>query len=236
MAQLSAIIAANISGIHTVLAVCGVIHPDNRNLILTGEGITSIAEFGVFDSNRDVVDMAKRLSSLTINDDRVNLGTVHIKNIQALVWCINDRQKYGQDLDPAKFDQATMLASMQSKRTKKDQPYSDVATITLEKLDPDDFETHEDSFMNMLLQALGISNKCPLRYVVRSKVMPVVFVDDFEERIFQRPITGPDFDSDNHTVYQKLKAFLVSTAGHACIERYDKTDNGRQDFKSWADH
>ena len=120
-------------------------------------------------------------------------------------------QKFGQDLDPAKYDQATMLAAMQSKRIEKDQPSSDVATITLEKLDPDDFETHEDSFMNMLLQALGISKKCPLRYVVCSAVVPVVFVDDFEERIFQMPITGPDFDLYNHTVYRKLKAFLVST-------------------------
>ena len=112
MAQLAAIVASEIAGIHTVLAVCGVVDPDNRNLIRTGEGLTSIADFGVFDSDRDVVDMEKRLSSRTINDGRVNLGTVHIKKIWALVWWINDRQKFGQDLDPAKFDQATMLAAM----------------------------------------------------------------------------------------------------------------------------
>ena len=97
MAQLAAIVAANIYGIRTVLAVCGVVDPDNRNLIRNGEGLTSIADFGVFDSDHDVVDMAKRLSSRTINDGRVNLGKVHIKNIQALVWWINYRQKFGQD-------------------------------------------------------------------------------------------------------------------------------------------
>ena len=69
--------------------------------------------------------------------------------------------------------------------------------------------------MNILSQALGISKKCPLRYVVRSAVVPVVFVNDFEERIFQMPITGPDFDFDNRTVYRKLKAFLFSIAGYA---------------------
>ena len=72
MAQLAAIIAANIAGIHTVLAVCGVVSPDNRNLIRTGKGLTLIADFGVFDSDCDVVDMAKRLSSRTINDGRFN--------------------------------------------------------------------------------------------------------------------------------------------------------------------
>ena len=109
MAQLTAIVAANIAGIHTVLAVCGVVDPDNRNLICTGDGLTPITEFGVFDSDCDVVDMVKRLSSRTINNGLVNIGTIHIKKIQALVWWINDRQKFGQDLDPTKFNQATML-------------------------------------------------------------------------------------------------------------------------------
>ena len=145
MAQLAAIAAANIDGIHTVLAVCGVVDPNNRNLIRTGKGLTSIADFGVFDSDCDVVDMVKRLSRRTIKNGRVNIGTVHVKKIQALVCWINDRKKSGQDLDRAKLDQVTMLAAMQSKQIKKDQPSSDVSTINLEKFDPDNFETHEDS-------------------------------------------------------------------------------------------
>ena len=86
MAQLADIDAANISGIHTVLAVCGVVDPDNHNLIRTGKELTSISYFGVFDSNRNVVYMAKCLSSLTFIGGRVNLCTLHIKKIQALVW------------------------------------------------------------------------------------------------------------------------------------------------------
>ena len=73
-------------------------------MIRTGEGLTSIADFGVFDSYRDFIDMVKHLSSCTINDGRFNLGTIHIKTLQALVWWINDCQKVGQDLDPDKFD------------------------------------------------------------------------------------------------------------------------------------
>ena len=61
MAELADIVAANIASIRTVLAVCGVVDPDNRNLICTGEGLTSIADFSVFDSDRDVVDMGKLL-------------------------------------------------------------------------------------------------------------------------------------------------------------------------------
>ena len=81
MAELAAIVAANIYGINTVLAVCGMVDPDNRNSIRTGEGLTTIADFGVFDSYRDVIEMEKHLSSFTMNDGCVNLGTVHIKNV-----------------------------------------------------------------------------------------------------------------------------------------------------------
>ena len=66
--------------------------------------------------------------------------------------------------------------------------------------------------------------------------MAVVFVDEFEERIFQMTITGPDFNSDNRTVYRNLKDFLVSAAVYAWIERHDKTENGRKAFKAWVDH
>ena len=97
MDKIAAIAAANIARIHTVLAVCGVIDPDNRNLIRTDKGLTSIADFGVFDRDHNAIDMEKRISSRTINDGRVNIGTLHIKKIQALVWWINDRQKFGQD-------------------------------------------------------------------------------------------------------------------------------------------
>ena len=51
MAKLADIAAANTSGIHTVIDVRGVVDPDNLNLIRTGEVLTSIADFGVFDSN-----------------------------------------------------------------------------------------------------------------------------------------------------------------------------------------
>ena len=101
---------------------------------------------------------------------------------------------------------------MQLKRIEKYQFSSDIATTTLAKFDPDNFDTYDDSFMIMISKALGISKKCPLRYVVCSAVVPVVFFDDFEERIFQMPITGPDFDLDNRTVDWKIKVFLISTA------------------------
>ena len=236
MDELSAIAAFKMSGIHSVLTVCGVVDINNRDLICTSEGLTLIADLGVFYGNHDVADMAKTFSIRTVNYNPVNLNTVHIKKAQALVWWINDRQNLRQDLNPYGFNQETMLAEMQSKGIKKEYLSSDVASTTLAKVVSDDFETHEDSFMNTLSLALSISKKCPLRYAVRPPVIPAAYVDDFEERIFQMPINGPDFDSDNRTVYRKLKAFFSRTAWYAWIEQFDKAENGREAFKSWVDH
>ena len=116
MAKLSAIAAFIISDIHSVRTVCVVVDPNNRDLIITGEVLTSIADFCVFEGECDVSDMAKRLSSRTANDGRVNLGMVHIKKLQALFWWINDLQKLGQYLNMDGSNQETMLAEMQSKR------------------------------------------------------------------------------------------------------------------------
>ena len=135
-------------------------------MIRTSEGLTSIAYFGVFDGDHDATDMAKSLSIRTARDVRVKLGMIHIKKVQALVWWINDRQNFGQDLNLDGFNQETMLAAMQLKRIEKDHISSDVASTTLANFDPDDFEMHKYSFMNMILQALGISKNFPLRYVV----------------------------------------------------------------------
>ena len=40
MEELAAISAVNIAGIHSVLTVCGVVDPKNRDLICTGGGLT----------------------------------------------------------------------------------------------------------------------------------------------------------------------------------------------------
>ena len=65
---------------------------------------------------------------------------------------------------------------------------------------------------------------------------PVIFTYDFEDRIFQMPLTGQEYNLDNGTLYAKLKAFLIGSAGYAWIEWYDHADNGRTSFKAWVDH
>ena len=65
---------------------------------------------------------------------------------------------------------------------------------------------------------------------------PVIFTDDFEERMFQMPLTGQEYNLDNHALYAKLKAFLVGSVGYAWIRGYNHTSNGCTSFQAWVEH
>ena len=73
-------------------------------------------------------------------------------------------------------------------------------------------------------------------YIVRPAVAPVIFTDDFEERMFQIPLTGQEHNLDNRTLFAKLKAFLIGSARYVWIKRYDHAANGRIAFQAWVEH
>ena len=77
-----------------------------------------------------------------------------------------------------------------AKRIEKDQPKADMKAADLKVFNPDEFETHEDAFRNLLSQTKSVNRKCSLLYVVRLEVAPFIFTDDFEERMFQMPLDG----------------------------------------------
>ena len=89
------------------------------------------------------------------------------------------------------------------------------ATITdLEKFDPDDFDTYEDAFVNLLGQTFGVLKE-PLCYVVRPNLVSDEFANNQEECMYQLPLDSDTFEADNHAVYRKLKAFLINSPGWA---------------------
>ena len=49
-------------------------------------------------------------------------------------------------------------------------------------------------------------------------------------------LTGQEYNLDNRTLYAKLKAFLIGSAGYEWIERYNHTANGRTAFQACVDN
>ena len=221
--------------VRAVLAVCGIADGATQNRVINNEGFTSLDDFGIMETDSDVADMAKRLAARSPANTRVNLGTVQIKKIQALIWWIRDRTKHGLALDSAEFTPAVLVDALEKKRIQKEQADAEVSVKDLGKFNPDDFDVHEDAFLNMLSQSHGSQGET-LRYVVRAVIPPATFVDEQEERRFQLPLIGAAFDADNRDVYRKLKSFLINTAGWAWIEPFSTTENGRRAFLAWSDH
>jgi len=221
--------------LHAVFAVCGITDAAIRTRIIDNEGFATLADVGELESDQDVLEMAKRMSSRTQGEGRVTLGTVQIKHLQSLVWWVRDRRKRNLALNANDFNVAARDAAKMDKAIEKDRRDGDVSVKDLNKFDPDDFDIHEDAFLNLLAQTKGAQRES-LRYVVRAEQEPDDFVDEQEERMFQMPLAGPGFQEDNRAVYRLLKSFLIDTAGWAWIEQYGPTENGRAAFWAWSNH
>jgi hypothetical protein len=226
---------ADIADLDTILKMCGIGAQATRTQLIANKGFTSLADLGVMEGNKDVIEMAKPMSSCTAGEGRINLGTAQIKRLQALIWWVRDNQKRGVDLVAAGLTVAEMNEAMIHKSIEKECGSKEASIKDSSKFDPDDFDIHEDAFLNLLAQISG-SQKESLCYVVRAEVAPTDFVDDWEEHMFQIPLNGPEYQEDRRAVYRLLKSFLIDTAGWAWIESFNAMENGRGAFWAWANH
>ena len=112
----------------------------------------------MFESNKDVNRMARRLASRTLQEGCMHLGTIMIKKLQALMFWCKDHQMHGVDLVVAEFDQAALNEAMEGKRVCKEAKGTESAPSIkdLEKFNPDKFETCQDAFLNVLSQLIGV--------------------------------------------------------------------------------
>jgi len=224
-----------IDNLHAVFAMCGITDEATRTNIINQEGFTQLEDLGVLETDTDVSEMAKRMATRTQAEGRVLLGTVVIKRLQTLVWWVRDQQKRGLTLDAADFDAAAMSQASEMKTLRRERAEKEPSITDLGKFDPDDFDSHEDAFLNLLAQSFGVLRE-PLRYIVRPEAAPAEFATTEEERMYQFPLTGGSFELDNQTVYRKLKAFLIDSPGWAWIEPHDTVENGRAAYIAWTEH
>jgi hypothetical protein len=148
---------------------------------------------------------------------------------------VRDQQKRGLTLDAADFDAAAMNQASEMKALRRERAEKEPSITDLGKFDPDDFDSHEDAFLNLLAQSFGVLHE-PLRYIVCPKAAPAEFATTEEERMYQCPLTGGSFELDNQTIYRKLKAFLIDSPGWAWIEPHDTAENGRAAYIAWTEH
>ncbi len=54
--------------------------------------------------------------------------------------------------------------------------------------------------------------------------------------MYQLPLTGKAYSTDNKSIYHLLKSFLVNTSDWTWIEPYDTMENGHGAFLAWMSH
>jgi hypothetical protein len=156
---------------------------------------------------------------------RVNVGAIQVKKIQALCYWVRDQQKHGQGITQDDWDDDTVMATIEKMCIEKGRDTGNVLVMDLGKFNPDDFETHETAFINLLAQTYGAQGE-NLKYIVADVIIPAEFVDDAERRMYQLPFTGKAYSMDNKSVYRLLKSFLINMPGWTWIEPYDTMENG----------
>ena len=95
-----------------------------------------------------------------------------------------------QTTDANLWTEAAMTNAGIAKSNKKYQPKADMKATDLKAFNPDEFKMHEDELWKLLSQTKSVTRKCSLLYIVCTAVDPVIFTNDFGERIFQMPLTG----------------------------------------------
>jgi hypothetical protein len=171
----------------------------------------------------------------TIVPGHVKIGAIQVKKLQALCYWVHDQQKHGQGITQDNWDNDTVMAMIEKMHINKGLDTGNVLVTDLDKFIPDDFETHETAFINLLAQTYGAQGK-NLKYIMCNVVIHVMFLDDAARPMYQLPITGKAYNMDNKLVYHLLKIFLINTSCWTWIEPYNVTESGRGVFLVWADH
>ena len=221
--------------LHVVFQTIGINDADMRVAMIQREGFQTLADLTTLVNDKDVDEMAKRMAARTLAGGKIDLGTIVIQNLKTLVWWVDDHMKRGITPAAVDFTAQAMRKAAIEKRLRRELADHKPTLKDLGKFDPDDFDTFEDAFVNLLKQKYGVIKE-PLAYVVRPDIAPEEYVTTEERRLFEIPLTGNAFELDNYTVFRELKAALINSPGWAWIEEFDKTEDGRAAFKAWTNH
>ena len=163
--------------IHGVLTTCGITNAAHRDVFIGIEqGLNSITAFASMSGDTDVTEMAnKRMASRpNAAADRVILGTLQIKRLQALVFWVKDYDKRGMEAAPELRTEEVMSNAM----IRKEAEYN-YGKIDVDINDPDKCQTDHGwdnwqlAFVTSLMQPweLRTSLSTTLRAQIGTKMM-----------------------------------------------------------------
>ena len=200
--------------VHDMLTICGIVNAATCTTFINTKGLDSMEAFASINSDPDVTEMAKQIASRpNAAAERVILGTMQIKRLQALVYWVKDHDKHGQQAVPEMWTQEVMIAAMARKESEHTLDKVNIDIIDPGKCQTDaGWDNWQIGFVNNLCAIMGAA-KVPIDYIVRPKWDDTnkLFLDNNKMRRFQMPLEGKNFKHDNKLVFQILKLACIKS-------------------------
>lgn len=207
------------------LTTCG-LNPAQRAAI-DREGFTTLDEFGLLKA-KHIFEMVKRLAALPPTRGGVLIGQLQIRKLEALLFWIFDRRRRSLALDHEAFDAQSITDCLEKldleERTPEDNKVKSPGKLQTSATGWIQWELGFENYLAGIKGAQGL----PIVYVIR-KTLPDdhVHVNDDIEQMYQIPLVGQLYETDNKAVYLQLKQCVLNTEGWEWIKSYDANQNGR---------
>ena len=222
------------------LQICGFTQPAQRNGWID-EGMATMADICTF-RPKEVCGVGSNLQKLSVNRGGSRQGRAQLSKLEALVrWCLQ-RRSSGLNLDATEFTVDVMMEIVENIRLEKEvqDQGEEIAMDQIPSFKPMKWVSWKLAFTTMLSSTPSIMENLPLSYVTRSATVPSeterAEMPDDQQRLWSVILRGTHYQSDNKTVYRKLKLALLDTEGWVWIQQFDATENGRSAWLSLLAH
>jgi hypothetical protein len=184
-------------------------------------------------------NMLDQITKRGVIPPNVRFPYVAMTGLKAFRAWLLYRETRGESTDPTYFDQAQITIWRTRISRLENIVLEAPASVTKPPFlaNTNDWLVWEQLFNTYLFQCRSHRCGVPLAYVIRrdSAVDPAALTADYADLDFELIATatheGPDFELDNHRVYDKLKPLVLkegpNTGLYNFIQAYDATRNGR---------
>jgi hypothetical protein len=164
------------------------------------------------------------------------MGSVVIKNFEALVWWVRDKIRRGQDIIANEFTADAMAKALEDVVAFKT-ALELKDTVELVKFKgTENWTDAKESFDNKLEATFG-ANDAPLSYIARDEVPDdYEYADDQERLKYEIQHQGQAYIIDNRRVFRMLKEWLTGTDGWTYIREFDRMQDGRRALNALKAH
>jgi len=210
------------------LPVCGIqntgpVNARQSTELITSQGLTSVEDFRHL-SRDDEGKLVKSFNDSTPTSGRI--GFIAMKGLQALAYWVTDRMRRNLSVEPADWDTDALQDAKIQGDIAEERKSNPSTPKRIPKISSGlEWYTWNEQWENYLSSIRGVGD-VPLSYVIR-RDKPAGWdpetdaANEEEKLIYQVPLTGPEFEADNKTVWNKLLELTQGEPAYEWIRQFE---------------